>query len=121
MNIVKTLAELESENILEKMLMVKNKCIVRAYMISGYDFASRDIGGFSDPFLKLKLGEKEFSEADNYQLDEPNPVFYKHYDFETTFPGCPPLKIEAWDYDLLFGDELIGTTLVDLEDRYFMT
>jgi len=121
LRIVRKLAELESENILEKMLMVKNKCIVRAYMISGYDFASRDIGGFSDPFLKLKLGDKEFNEADNYQLDEPNPDFFKHYDFETTFPGCPPLKIEAWDYDLLFGDELIGTTHVDLEDRYFMT
>ena len=35
------------------------------------------------------------------------------------FPGCPQLKIEAWDYDLLFGDDLIGETVVDLEDRYF--
>lgn len=101
--------------------MVKNKCIVRAYMINGYDFASRDIGGFSDPYIKLHLGDKVFDEHDNYQLDEPNPSFYKHYDFETVFPGCPPLKIEAWDFDLLFGDELIGTTSVDLEDRYFMT
>jgi hypothetical protein len=24
-----------------------------------------------------------------------------------------------WDYDLLFGDDLIGETVVDLEDRYF--
>ena len=24
-----------------------------------------------------------------------------------------------WDYDLLFGDELIGETRVDMEDRYF--
>jgi len=27
--------------------------------------------------------------------------------------------IEAMDYDELFGDELIGKTSVDLEDRYF--
>jgi hypothetical protein len=89
-------------------------------MVSGYDFASRDIGGFSDPYLDLKIGDKKFSEKKNYQLDEPNPDFYKHYDFETVFPGCPMLTINAWDHDMLFGDELIGTTTLDLEDRYFL-
>jgi hypothetical protein len=52
-------------------------------MISGYDFASRDVGGFSDPYLVLRIGSKKISESKNYQLDEPNPVFFKHYDFET--------------------------------------
>lgn len=27
--------------------------------------------------------------------------------------------MQFWDYDLLFGDDLIGETIVDLEDRYF--
>ena len=27
--------------------------------------------------------------------------------------------MEFWDADLLFGDDLIGTTKIDLEDRYF--
>jgi hypothetical protein len=53
-------------------------------------------------------------------MDEPNPDFYKHYDFEATFPGCAPLVIEAYDMDDLFGDDLIGETMVDLEDRYFL-
>jgi hypothetical protein len=43
----------------------------------------------------------------------------KHYDFEGTFPGSSPLQVDVWDYDEIFGDDLIGTTLVDLEDRYF--
>jgi len=30
------------------------------------------------------------------------------------------LIIHAMDYDDLFGDDLIGTTIVDLEDRYFL-
>ena len=58
-------------------------------MISAYDLASRDIGGFSDPYMKLKVGDKEFNERDNYVLDEPNPGFGTHYDFEAVFPGCP--------------------------------
>mmetsp|Transcript_42315 Transcript_42315/g.55765 ORF Transcript_42315/g.55765 Transcript_42315/m.55765 type:complete len:194 (+) Transcript_42315:3877-4458(+) len=47
------------------------------------------------------------------------PDIYKMFQFQATFPGCPLLQIEFWDYDLLFGDDLIGTTVVDLEDRYF--
>lgn len=30
------------------------------------------------------------------------------------------LFIECFDYDELFGDDLIGTTTIDLEDRYFL-
>jgi hypothetical protein len=30
------------------------------------------------------------------------------------------LEVRAMDHDMLFGDELIGNTFVDLEDRYFL-
>lgn len=29
------------------------------------------------------------------------------------------MQIDAMDYDALFGDDLIGTTIIDLEDRFF--
>lgn len=41
------------------------------------------------------------------------------FQFQAVFPGCPLLKVQFWDADLLFGDDFIGETLVDLEDRYF--
>ena len=41
------------------------------------------------------------------------------YEFSCTFPGSPSLEIEAYDYDDLFGDDLIGKTTVDLDERYF--
>jgi len=41
------------------------------------------------------------------------------YDFEGVFPDSSPLEIAVWDYDMIFGDELVGKTSIDLEDRYF--
>ena len=41
------------------------------------------------------------------------------FEFQTSFPGASKLKIEAIDYDEIFGDELIGITTIDLDDRYF--
>jgi Ca2+-dependent lipid-binding protein len=120
LHIVKKLADIESDIILKRMLLKTAKMVVRVYMIEGFELASRDIGGYSDPYLILKMGQKVFNERKNYILDEPNPKFCKHYDFETTLPGCPMLFIDAMDYDDLFGDDLIGSTSVDLEDRYFL-
>lgn len=92
------------------MLLRTVKMVVRIYMISGFDLASRDQGGLSDPYLVLKLGSKVFNDRKNYILDCSDPGFYKKFDFEAVFPGCPMLFIEAMDYDELFGDDLIGST-----------
>jgi len=60
-----------------------------------------------------------FSERENYQLDNADPTFYKSYEFNMAFPGAPLLIVEAYDYDGFFGDDLIGITKLDLDDRYF--
>lgn len=41
------------------------------------------------------------------------------FEFNVQFPGTQPLIIESYDYDILFGDDLIGRTVIDLDDRYF--
>lgn len=41
------------------------------------------------------------------------------YEFDAEFPGAPPLVINAYDFDDLFGDDLIGKTSIDLDDRFF--
>jgi Ca2+-dependent lipid-binding protein len=119
LNITKHLVNLESDETLKRMLMSTTKCVVRVYMINAYDLSSRDNGSFSDPYLKISLGKKVYNERENYQLDNPNPDFYKHYDFEAVFPGCPPLVIDVVDFDDIFGDDSVGKTSIDLEDRYF--
>jgi len=81
--------------------------------------ASRDVGSDSDTYAIIKCGDNVFDERENYQDDEPNPKFYKMYEFSGKFPGCMPLEIECWDYDCLFGDDIIGSTVIDLDDRFF--
>jgi Ca2+-dependent lipid-binding protein len=67
----------------------------------------------------VKCGEKVYNRRDIYQLDEPNPKFFDTFEFNVKFPGAWPLEIEAYDFDDLFGDELIGKTVIDLDDRQY--
>ncbi len=119
LEITKHLANMDSEESLKRLLMGATKAIVRVYCISAYDLSSRDNGSDSDPYLLVSLGKKVYNDRDNYIEDEPNPNFFKSFDFEATFPGCPMLKVAAYDYDEIFGDDVIGETLIDLEDRFF--
>jgi hypothetical protein len=119
LNISKHLCNLESDEILKRSLLSETRCMIRAYMVSAYNLSSRDNGSDSDPYLAITCNGKTFSDRDNYQLDNPQPDFFKKFEFEGKFPGSTPLKVEVWDYDMIFGDDLIGTSIVDLEDRYF--
>lgn len=96
-----------------------NKCKARVYVLEGFNFASRDRFSLSDPYLVLRMGATEFNESENYQLDTADPTFYKCYEFIIDLPGSPVLEIEAFDYNDFFGDELIGSTYIDLDDRFF--
>jgi Ca2+-dependent lipid-binding protein len=51
------------------MMLSKTTCLMRVYFVEGFDFAQRDIGSFSDPYLKITCGKKEYNDRDNYQLD----------------------------------------------------
>ena len=88
-------------------------------MLEGFNFAKRDAFSESDPYLFIKCGKTEFNEQKNYQLDTACPEFFKCYDFITDFPGAPVVEILAYDYDDFFGDELIGKSILELDDRYF--
>jgi hypothetical protein len=92
---------------------------VRVYVLNGFNMAKRDIFSKSDPYLKLRCGKKTVDERDNYQLDCDMPDFYQHFDFTVDLPGAPVLEMEVWDYDGFFGDEIIGKTKIDLDDRFY--
>jgi hypothetical protein len=89
------------------------------YILQGIDLSSRDIGSFSDPYIKVTCGENVFDERNNYQLNQPSPQINKMFKFNASFPGSPSIMIEAFDYDDLFGDDLIGKTFIEMDDRFF--
>ena len=120
LKIGKKIADVQSDEIIKRLLVQDCKCLVRLFVISAYGLAQRDNDSDSDPFTVVKLGDKKtYNDRENYKDNEPNPDIYKQFNFEAVFPGCPELLVQLWDMDMLFGDELIGETRLDIEDRYF--
>jgi len=109
----------DEREIIRKKLLAPTKCLIRVYVIDAFQLRSKDHGGESDPYLVLTLGKKKISDRDNYLEDNSTPHWYKMFELETEFPGPSLLGIKVFDWDLLGGDELIGQTIVDLEDRFF--
>src|SRR3569833_3214546 len=69
LNLGTYLLETSYEDMISKMMVNKTKALMRVYLIEGFDFAQRDIGSFSDPYLKVTCGKKAYNDRDNYQLD----------------------------------------------------
>jgi len=66
LNLASYLIESSYEDNLAKLMLSKTKTLVRLYVIEGFDFAQRDIGSYSDPYLKIICGKKSVNERDNY-------------------------------------------------------
>ena len=119
LKVTEHLADLYSEELLGSMLLSTQKCLIRVHLIGAFNLSSRDNGSESDPYVIVECGNKVFNDRDKYQENEPNPEFLTTYEFEGNFPGCAPLVIKIMDQDGVFGDDIIGSTSIDLEDRFF--
>ena len=118
--IIKELKNIEKYEKLTKSILVKHEVIIRVYILEIHDLPAKDLLSDSDPYIKIYFGEdKKYDEQDNHHNNEKNVKWYKYYDILSTFPGESTLKIEVWDYNPIFKDTLIGSTSLDLEDRYF--
>ena len=118
--ITKELRNIEKYEKLTKSILVKHEVIIRVYILEIRDLPAKDLLSDSDPYIKIYFGgEKKYDEQDKHHNDVKNVKWYKYYDILSIFPGESTLKIEVWDYNPIFKDTLIGTTSLDLEDRYF--
>lgn len=102
-----------------KQLLIKKKCVVRVYILDAFDIEQKDADSLSDPYVRVKLGDIVFSDKNNHQEDVTDPKIYKVFDIYTTLPGRSILKVQMWDYNKFSSDTKIGTTRIDLENRFF--
>ncbi|XP_066543887.1 fer-1-like protein 6 [Amia ocellicauda] len=95
------------------------KVLIRVYIVSATNLHPADPDGKSDPYIVLKLGKTEIKDRDNYIPKQLNPVFGRSFAIQATFPMESLLSIFIYDYDMVGGDDLIGETKIDLENRFY--
>ncbi|XP_068079665.2 fer-1-like protein 6 isoform X1 [Danio rerio] len=93
--------------------------LIRVYIVAAFNLHPADPDGKADPYIVLKLGKTEIKDRDNYIPKQLNPVFGRSFEFQATFPKESLLTILIYDYDLVGGDDLIGETQIDLENRFY--
>ena len=117
---INTMKNLNQYEKLRKKLITKESIIIRVYILELNELAKKDLLSESDPYIKILVNGKEMiNEKDNYKEDQKNCKWYKYYDIPGEIPGSSTLKIEVWDWDEILSDDLIGSTVIDLEDRYY--
>lgn len=94
-------------------------CIVRLYVVKADHLQPKDLNGLADPFLAVKFGTNKIVDRENRQEGTLEPEFYSFYEFQTTFPGPSQLKVQIYDWNRFLNDQLIGETIIDLEDRWY--
>ncbi|XP_028992475.1 fer-1-like protein 6 [Betta splendens] len=95
------------------------KVLIRVYIVSASNLHPADPDGKADPYVVLRLGKNEIKDRDNYIPKELNPVFGRSFEMQATFPQESLLTVVIYDFDLVGGDDLIGETRIDLENRFY--
>uniref|UniRef100_H2MVI7 C2 domain-containing protein n=1 Tax=Oryzias latipes TaxID=8090 RepID=H2MVI7_ORYLA len=92
--------------------------LIRVYVVSASNLHPADPDGKADPYIVLRLGKNEIKDRDNYIPKQLNPVFGS-FEMQATFPQESLLSVVIYDFDLVGGDDLIGETRIDLENRFY--
>lgn len=88
--------------------MNKTEVLVRVYVCDAFGLMSMDEEGNSDPYIKIKLGKNVIDDVETVFENDCDPEFMKKYELNTTLPGASLLKVQVWDHDEVFEDEMIG-------------
>jgi hypothetical protein len=97
---------------------------VRLYVLMARGLTPMDVGwngrpGKSDPYLFVQLGKEQFNGRDKYVDDAVEVEFHTMIELNAELPGAGQLVIKVNDYDTFGTDDMIGSTTIDLEDRWF--
>jgi len=88
-------------------------------VVEGKDLVKKDkliIGGKSDPYVVMSIGEMKVSFKDQYIDCNVNPVWNYQVDFPIEESSGQHLKLEVFDYDAGTEDDFMGRTSVDISE-----
>ena len=97
---------------------------LRLYVLKATQLAARDQAfmgrpGRSDPYILVRLGNNLYNDRENFVSDVDEADLYKLIEFDCELPGAGRLDVALMDHDDFGSDDLIGRTVIDLEDRWF--
>lgn len=93
--------------------------LIRVYIVSASNLHPADPDGKADPYIVLRLGKNEIKDRDNYIPKQLNPIFGRSFEMQAKFPQESLLSVLIYDFDLVGGDDLMGETHIDLENRFY--
>ncbi|KAG8459767.1 hypothetical protein KFE25_014330 [Diacronema lutheri] len=92
---------------------------VRLYLLRILHLRPQDVGGTADPYVVVTLGSQSRGERGAHVPNALQADLHECYEFDAVMPGeASLLKIDVYDYSMLGADEYIGSTLIDLEERW---
>eukprot|EP00397_Hematodinium_sp_SG-2012_P000503 GEMP01000503.1.p1 GENE.GEMP01000503.1~~GEMP01000503.1.p1 ORF type:complete len:1954 (+),score=493.38 GEMP01000503.1:276-6137(+) len=94
--------------------------VCRVYILDAINIPDDDDEfGKSDPFVTVQLGDTIISDKDFVQWNSDHCEVYKCFEIPTTLPGSSQVIITLMDADYVSTSDIIGYTVIDLEDRWF--
>ena len=113
------------ESVLDQILSPK-KYKVRLYVLEAKNLKEMDVDYAgnpkpSDPYIRVSMGNFKFNDRENYVDTATQVDLYKLIEFDVELPGISHVRLEMMDRDMFgsMSDDLIGQTVIDLEDRWF--
>ncbi|KAK3233621.1 hypothetical protein CYMTET_56099, partial [Cymbomonas tetramitiformis] len=104
--------EFNSKNVLS--YVEPRFAVVMVHILEAKDIMAMDIGGLSDPYVKVKLGDIEYNTK--YINDTTSPKWNETFTFLVTTPITGKLELLVYDHDYGGFDELIGGMSCELKD-----
>ena len=117
LKISQKVADVQSDEIIKRLLVQEVKCLVRCYIVSAYGLADRDNDSHSDPFVVVKLGDKKtYNDRENYKDDEPNPDIYKQFNVAVDFGDIAKDRVGSSMLKIASTQKTVGGVLANLKE-----
>ncbi|XP_041771209.1 myoferlin isoform X2 [Anopheles merus] len=108
----------QNEAVDKRLIPVTVELVVVVYVVQALNLTSRDIMSESDAYIKLSYGHQSVRDRAYYIPNQASPVFGRRFELRGKLPRDQILHLSVYDRDFASNDDLIGSTNIDIEDRF---